>query len=367
MHADEAVERELLDGKVKIFTGSSHPELSALILDRLSQPVAPAKMKRFSNAETAVEIGVSVRNEDVYLIQSGSSQVNDHLMELLIMINACKIASARRITAVLPYFPYNKQSKKKKARGAITAKRMLLQLSLLYVACRAHRPFLRFKLVVANMLAVAGVDHIITMDLHSSQIQGFFKSPVDNLVAEPCIARYIQANYPNYTNGVVISKNAGGAKRVTSLADKLKMDFALIHRERYHINQPSHRKDEGAGEVETRLTLVGDVKGKECFMLDDMIDGTHSFIDASEHLKRCEASKVYIIATHGILSGNALEEIDECDAVDEIIVTNTYPIAESKRKISKKLRVIDISGVLAEAIRRTHNGESISYLFHTAI
>ncbi|KAJ3039582.1 Ribose-phosphate pyrophosphokinase 2 [Rhizophlyctis rosea] len=300
-------------------------------------------MKRFSNAETAVEIGVSVRNEDVFIIQSGSSAVNDHLMELLIMINACKIASARRITAVLPYFPYNKQSKKKKARGAITAK------------------------LVANMLAVAGVDHIITMDLHSSQTQGFFKSPVDNLTAEPCIIRYIRDNYPDYQNGVVISKNAGGAKRVTSLADRLKMDFALIHRERYHIEQPRRSKAEGGGDIETRLTLVGDVKGKECFIIDDIIDGTNSFLDASSHLKKCGASKVYTIATHGILSGNALHEIEQCEAVDQVIVTNSYPVADAKRFASTKLKVIDVSGVLAEAIRRTHNGESISYLFSVPV
>ncbi|TPX65603.1 ribose-phosphate diphosphokinase [Spizellomyces sp. 'palustris'] len=217
------------------------------------------------------------------------------------------------------------------------------------------------------MLATAGVDHIITMDLHSSQIQGFFKSPVDNLVAEPCIARYIRDRFPNYQNGVVISKNAGGAKRVTSLADKLGIDFALIHRERYHINQPAHSKDDGLEGIETRLTLVGDVKDKICFMLDDIIDGTHSFLDSSEHLKRCGAFKVYIIATHGILSGNAVQEIEECDAVDEVIVTNTYPFPDWKVAASKKLHFIDISGVLAEAIRRTHNGESISYLFHTAI
>ncbi|KAL2916903.1 ribose-phosphate pyrophosphokinase 1 [Polyrhizophydium stewartii] len=323
--------------KVKIFTGSSHPELASLVLERLGIPASPAILKRFSNAETSVEIGESVRDADVFIIQSGSTAVNDHLMELLIMISACRSASARRITAVLPYFPYNKQSKKKKARAAITAK------------------------LVSNMLHVAGVDHIITMDLHSSQIQGFFNKPVDNLLAEPSIARYMKERFESVlSRGVVISKNAGGAKRVTSLADRLKIDFALIHRERYHLQADSEL-------TETRLTLVGDVKGKICFMVDDVIDGTHSFLDSCEHLKKCEAEKVYIIATHGILSGDALQEIEECSAVDEVIVTNTYPMAEAKRRSSSKLSIIDISGVFAEAIRRTHNSESISYLFHTAI
>ncbi|KAJ3188418.1 hypothetical protein HDU85_005569 [Gaertneriomyces sp. JEL0708] len=338
--------------KVKVFSGSSHAGLAALILDRLGLPASPATMKRFSNAETSVEIGVSVRNEDVYIIQSGSTMTNDHLMELLIMINACKGASARRITAVLPYFPYNKQSKKK-TRGAITAK------------------------LVASMLATAGVDHIITMDLHSSQVQGFFACPVDNLVAEPCIARYIRDNFSEWKDGVVVSKNAGGTKRVTQLADILQIDFALVHRERYHSNvdtqttQPSLPDGVTDGyssdTEETRLTLVGDVKGRTCFVLDDMVDSPHSFLDAAEHLKRCGASKVYIIATHGILSGTAVPDIEHCEAVDGAIVTNTYPIPDWKFASAKKLRIIDISGVLAEAIRRTHNGESISYLFHTAI
>ncbi|TPX35967.1 ribose-phosphate diphosphokinase [Synchytrium microbalum] len=347
--------------KVKIFSGSSHPELAGMILERLGLPPATATLKRFSNAETAVEIGVSVRNEDVYIIQSGSSQVNDDLMELLIFINACKIASSRRITAVLPYFPYNKQSKKKKiARGAITAK------------------------LVANMLSVAGVDHVITMDLHSSQVQGFFSRPVDNLLAEPTVAKYIRDKYPDWQNGVIISKNAGGAKRATSLADRLKIDFALIHREKNHMREDlngnetdstetsediyHYQQDDGFGEIETtRLTLVGDVKGKPAFIVDDSIDSTHSFLDAAVHLKLSEASKVYIVATHGILAGNACQEIEDCDAVDEVIVTNSYPISDAKKAMTKKLRIIDISGVLAEAIRRTHNGESISYLFHNPV
>ncbi|RKP03994.1 hypothetical protein CXG81DRAFT_8820 [Caulochytrium protostelioides] len=324
--------------KIKCFSGSSHPELSALILERLGLPAAPATVKRFANQELVVDLGCSVRDEDVFIIQSGSTSTNDHLFELLIMINACKIASARRITAVLPYFPYNKQSKKKKPRGAITAK------------------------LVGNMLAVAGVDHIITLDLHSSQIQGFFNKPVDNLVAEPTIARFIREQFPNYEQGVVICKNAGGAKRVTSLADRLNMDFALIHRERYHVQQ-EHARPAGT----TRLTLVGDVQGKVCFMVDDIIDGTHSFLDAAEHLKRCGASHVFVIATHGILSDAGVFEIEANAAVDGLIVTNSYPISAEKVAGCRKLRMIDISGTLAEAIRRTHNGESISYLFNTAI
>ncbi|CAG8582765.1 1934_t:CDS:2, partial [Ambispora leptoticha] len=197
--------------RTKVFSGSSHVELAISICEKLGiGSPAPVILKKFSNQETSVEIGqcCSVRNEDVFIIQSGSTHTNDHLMELLIMISACKGASASRITAVMPYFPYCKQSKKKKHRGAITAK------------------------MVANLLSVAGVDHIITMDLHASQIQGFFNKPVDNLYAEPTIAKWIQDTVPGYSRGVVVSKNPGGAKRVTSLADRLKLDFAIIHTDR---------------------------------------------------------------------------------------------------------------------------------------
>lgn len=386
---------------LRIFTGSSHPELTARISDRLGLQISPAISKKFPNREMFLELGVSVRNKDVFLVQSGSPHINDHLMELLIMINACKSASAKRITAVIPYFPYTKQSKKK-GRVAITAK------------------------LVANMLAVAGVDHLITMDLHSSQMQGFFNKPIDNLYAEPSIAKYIIMNVPDHKSGVVVSKNAGGAKRVTSLADRLKIDFALIHRERHHgkrpqlssaslleggkslfdsvvvgSGQPHNAKFPSESEDENdltsgryiestdeedelarnrittedpppfgnlRLTLIGDVQGKTCFLLDDIIDDPHSYMDAARHLKNFGASKIYLVATHGILSGDALSQLSRCEEIYQVVVTNSYPIPEHKINQSRnKLRIIDISGVLSEAIRRTHNGESISYLFHTAI
>ena len=191
----------------KLFAGSSHSELAKKVAARLGLPLGKVLVDRFANNETRVELLETVRGEDVYVLQTGIGDVNDMLMELLIMIHDCKMASARRVTAVIPYFPYSKQSKKRKPRGAITAK------------------------LIANMLLTAGVDHIITLDLHASQIQGFFDIPVDNLFAEPSIARYIQETYPDYeSRAVVVAKNAGGAKRVTSLADRMKMDFALLHK-----------------------------------------------------------------------------------------------------------------------------------------
>ncbi|KAI9142670.1 phosphoribosyltransferase-like protein [Paraphysoderma sedebokerense] len=336
--------------KAKVFTGSSHTELAAQIVENLAIPAAPVIVKQFENKELALELGVSVRNEDVFIIQSGSDEVNDHLMELLILINSCRVASAKRITAVIPYFPYSKQSKKKRARGAISAK------------------------LVANMLSVAGVDHIITMDLHSDQMQGFFNRPVDNLLSEPTISKFIMEEIPEYQNGVVVSKNPGGVKRVTSLADRLKIDFAMIHKERNRkkkakkivldpayatsrdsLNVLASSEDESLPSSATTgvtstatptpgpenvdqspnlisqeestsannkqydgLQLVGDVNGKIAFILDDMIDSPDSFVAAARLLARKGASRVYIIATHGILSCNALQEIEECDAVYQV-------------------------------------------------
>lgn len=194
--------------KCKVFVGSSHPELGKLVCDRLGVEPAPCTLKKFSNGETSVQIGVSIRDEDVYIIQSGSPQINDHIMELLILISACRGGSASKITAVIPQFPYSKQSKMKKHRGAITAR------------------------MLANLLIMAGADHVVSMDLHASQMQGFFTKPVDNLFGAPTLARWIRHNISDWENAVVVSKNPGGTKRVTALADSLKINFAMIHTDR---------------------------------------------------------------------------------------------------------------------------------------
>ncbi|CAG7952665.1 unnamed protein product [Penicillium nalgiovense] len=199
---------------VQIFSGNSHPGLADTICERLGTVPAKANLGKFANGETSVNIGTSVRNQDVYIIQSGSEKINDSVMELLIMISACKGGSAKSITAVMPYFPYSRQSKKKSHRGAITAR------------------------MLANLLTIAGVDHVITMDLHASQMQGFFGKPVDNLFAEPFIARWIRMNVPGWKDAVVVSKNAGGTKRVTSLADTLKLNFGIVTTDRRRPKVP---------------------------------------------------------------------------------------------------------------------------------
>ncbi|EER25513.1 ribose-phosphate pyrophosphokinase, putative [Coccidioides posadasii C735 delta SOWgp] len=502
---------------VQIFSGTSHPALTEAICERLGTVPAKCELRKFSNGETCVNIGVSVRNQDVFIVQSGSSKINDSVMELLIMISACKGGSAKSITAVLPYFPYSRQSKKKSHRGAITAR------------------------MLANLLSIAGVDHVITVDLHASQMQGFFGKPVDNLFAESLIARWIRINVPRWHEAVVVTKNAGGSKRVTSLADALKLNFGIVttdrRRQKYNHNsmtdsaiffdsvdhnlanvrnaefQPrnvSHRAslptrprpqdinlnssslpdpfidaqpntlatlpeesrtpqsglgeaghddddttneytDERAREVvtarlvqghlvdddypsanlsstaasvsgfnvtverteiydgasldptsesavstlssfqpehalggsfdaaassdeedekaqnsnhERTITLVGDVRDKTVFIVDDMIDRAGSWIAAAETVvKKGGANKVYCIATHGLFGENSLEQMERCDCIDYVVITNTFPIDPQRARRMKKLVVLDVSALLSESIRRHHYGESISSLF----
>ena len=519
---------------VKVFTGTSHPALAEAICQRLGTTPAKCDLGYFANGEIRVQIGTSIRNEDVFIVQSGSQSINDSVMELLIMIAACKGGSAKSITAVIPYFPYSRQSKKKAHRGAIAAK------------------------MVANLMVVAGVSHVITVDLHSSQMRGFFGKPVDNLLAEPIIVRWIKANVRNWRDAVVVSKNVGGTKRVTSLADVLKLSFAIVSTDRDRTRQtqqhtgmmdstvffdaiepqsirtqareeieadahdadnetagrsssrkrranqdrskpqtngarlpprpkavtiassptthvaadlspsrspspnplqraetlPSARRpseyeaneafndekardvivsrliqghlvdddhpspalsalsasasaylegqlpdavdespndpmtssfvstasslrpdhalggsfdatassdEDEAGfkhpELEHTVTLVGDVKDRTVLIMDDIIDKASSWITAAETcVKRGLARKVYCIGVHALFEADSLEELERCDSIDYIVVTNTFPIASDKLKMSKKLIVIDLSNLLSEAIRRNHHG-----------
>lgn len=413
--------------KCKVFVGSSHPELGKLVCERLGVEPAPCTLKKFSNGETSVLIGVSVRDEDVYIVQSSSPTVNDHIMELLILISACRGGSASKITAVIPQFPYSKQSKMKKHRGAITAR------------------------MLANLLIMAGADHVVSMDLHASQMQGFFTKPVDNLYGAPTLARWIRHNIPNWQEAVVVSKNPGGTKRVTALADSLKINFAMIHTDRrrakdgydasnkkafisprkklignewgdneednivsemqtarvvqghvvnddyplpqthvttHKVNHSyealgqativngdalggtfdaanSDDEDEPTSIAQEKLiTLVGDVNGKAAIILDDMIDKPNSFIAAAEHLVlNCGAKAVYVVGTHGVFNDKCLETLNDSPCIEKIVVTNTYPIEKERIERNDKLAVIDVSPIFAECIRRDHFGESISVLF----
>ncbi|KAJ7880259.1 phosphoribosyltransferase-like protein [Mycena olivaceomarginata] len=316
---------------IKVFSGTSHPELAEIIAHRIGLPVSRAEITKNNIGETNVRIGESVREDDVYIVNTGCGAVNTALMELCIMIHACKIASAKRITAVIPLFPYARQDKKDKSRAPITAK------------------------LVANMLQRSGCDHVITMDLHASQIQGFFDVPVDNvsalsaLYAEPSVILYIRTHF-NLEDIVIVSPDAGGAKRATSMADRLGVDFALFHKERKKANEVS------------RMVLVGRCAGKTAILVDDMADTCGTLVLAASHLADAGASRVCAIVTHGILSGNALSAVME-SKLEKLIVTNTLPQTENQAQCAK-IEVIDIGAVLGEVIRRSHYGESVSKLFH---
>uniref|UniRef100_A0A1B6GKE6 Ribose-phosphate pyrophosphokinase 2 n=2 Tax=Proconiini TaxID=565685 RepID=A0A1B6GKE6_9HEMI len=332
---------------IKVFSGTSHPDLAQRVVDRLGIDLGKVVTKKFSNLETCVEIGESVRGEDVYIVQSGSGEINDNLMELLIMINACKIASASRVTAVIPCFPYARQDKKDKALiddDSVPARTRFLNNEWKF---RSRAP-ISAKLV-ANMLSVAGADHIITMDLHASQIQGFFDIPVDNLYAEPAVLKWIKENITEWRNSIIVSPDAGGAKRVTSIADRLNVEFALIHKERKKANEVAS------------MVLVGDVKDRVAILVDDMADTCGTICHAAEKLMEAGATKVYAILTHGIFSGPAVSRINNA-CFEAVVVTNTIP-QEQHMKDCPKIRCIDVSMMFAEAVRRTHNGESVSYLF----
>lgn len=253
----------------------------------------------------------------VFILQSTEpGNINDHIMELLILINACRTASARRITAVLPNFPYARQDKKDKSRAPITAKLM------------------------ANMLQTAGCNHIITMDLHASQIQGFFNVPVDNLYAEPSTLRWIRENLV-VQDCVIVSPDAGGAKRATSIADGLDLGFALIHKERARPNEVS------------RMTLVGDVKGRIAILVDDMADTCGTLVKAADVVMDHGASEVIAIVTHGILSGNAIEKLN-ASRLKKLVVTNTVP-HEEKKRLCPRIETIDISPTVRSTRLRLHS------------
>jgi len=296
---------------------------------RLNIPLTPCVVEKFSNGEINVKIRESVRDEDVFILQTGCADVNDNLMEMLILISACKTASARRITAVVPCYPYARQDKKERSRAPITAK------------------------LIANMLVVAGCDHLITMDLHASQIQGFFDIPVDNLYSEPLMMNYIKREINGWKNGIVISPDAGGAKRVTSIADKLGLDFALINR---------LRDNKVKNSPERMQLVVGDVRGKIAILVDDMVDTGTTLTLAAHALKEQGAAEVHVIISHGLFAGMDLSTLETLP-IERLVVTNSNPQTQNLSAANGKLEVLDISPTIAESIRRTHNGESISLLF----
>ncbi|KOB78060.1 Ribose-phosphate pyrophosphokinase 1,2 [Operophtera brumata] len=343
---------------IVILSGNSHPELAELIANRLGVNKGGCSVYHKTNRETIVEIGDSIRGKNIYIVQTGTKDVNNNIMELLIMAYACKTSSARSIVGVIPYLPYSKQCKMRK-RGCIVTK------------------------LLAKMMCKSGLTHIITMDLHQKEIQGFYECPVDNLRASPFLLQYIQESIPDYRNSVIVARNPGSAKKATSYAERLRLAIAVIHGEQKEAESdevdgrysppciPSVRSRTISYSVDRSRTMdvsvgvpVHPAKEKPPINVvgdDDMIDDVQSFVAAAEVLKECGAYKIYVLATHGLLSSDAPRLIED-SPIDEVVVTNTVP-HELQKMQCNKIKTIDISVLLSEAIRRIHNKESMSYLF----
>ncbi|HBC93828.1 MAG TPA: ribose-phosphate pyrophosphokinase [Pelotomaculum sp.] len=308
--------------RLKIFTGNANPELAEEIAQYLGVSVGDAKCTRFCDGEIQVKINESVRGADVFIMQPTCSPVNEHLMELLIMIDAVRRASAKRITAVLPYYGYARQDRKTRARDPITAK------------------------LVANILNASGARRVLCMDLHAGQIQGFFDIPVDHLPGVPILAEYIlQIGLDNI---VVVSPDLGGVTRARELAERIGATIAIIDKRRPEPN------------VAEVSSIIGRIKGKNVVMLDDIIDTAGTITKGAEALKQWGANDIYVCCTHPILSGPAIKRLDEAP-IKEVIVTNTIPVL--KEKMIDKIKVLSVAPLLGEAIIRIHEDLSVSKLF----
>ncbi|SHF33543.1 ribose-phosphate pyrophosphokinase [Caldanaerobius fijiensis DSM 17918] len=308
--------------KIKIFSGNANRELAKAIAENVGVPLGDAEVKTFSDGEICVKINETVRGADVFIIQPTCHPVNNNLMELLIMIDACKRASAGRINAVIPYYGYARQDRKARARDPITAK------------------------LVADLITVAGADRVLTMDLHAAQIQGYFNIPTDHLLGAPILSKYI-INM-NIKNPIVVSPDHGSAGRARNFAEKLDCPMAIIDK---------RRPKENVAEV---MNIIGDVKGKTAILIDDMVDTAGTLTLAAEALIENGAVEVYAAATHGVLSGPAIERI-ESSPIKELIITDSIPLPEHKR--SPKIKVVSVAPLFAEAIVRIYEGMSVSKLF----
>lgn len=311
--------------ELKIFTGNAHRELAGRVVDRLRMDMGNAHVGRFSDGEVSVEIGENVRGKDVFIIQPTCAPTNDNLMELIVMADCLRRASASRITAVVPYFGYARQDRRvRSARVPITAK------------------------VVADMIVKAGIDRLLTLDLHADQIQGFFDIPVDNIYATPVLLIDIEGQ--NYDDIMIVSPDVGGVVRARAMAKQLDdADLAIIDKRRPEANQSQV------------MHIIGDVDGRTCLLVDDMVDTAGTLCSAADALHENGAVKVVAYCTHPVLSGNAIVNIEN-SSLDELVVTDTIPLQESARNCTK-IRQLSIADELAESIRRISNEESLSALF----
>ncbi|OGW33128.1 MAG: phosphoribosylpyrophosphate synthetase [Nitrospirae bacterium GWC2_56_14] len=309
--------------EIKIFTGNANPALAQELCQKMNIPLGNALVGCFSDGEINVQIVDNVRGMDVFVVQPTSSPGNRHLMELLIMIDALKRASSARITAVLPYYGYSRQDRKVQPRVPITSK------------------------LVADLITTAGANRVLTVDLHAGQIQGFFNIPVDNLFAAPVLLDYIRAK--TFKNLAVVSPDAGGVERARAFAKRLGASLAIIDKRRDKPNEAQV------------MNIIGDVKGHDCLLLDDMVDTAGTLAEGAGALKANGAGNIYAACTHAVLSGPAVQRIND-SPLSELITTNTIAL-DSKQKECKKLKVLSVAPLLAEAITRIHEETSLSSLF----
>jgi ribose-phosphate pyrophosphokinase len=314
-------------GELKVFSGSAHPGLAREIASFLGVPVGQSRLRRFPDSEVSFQIDENIRGTDVFIVQptcaSHSGSVDQHLVELLIMIDAFRRSSAARITAVLPYYGYARQDRKDKPRVPISAK------------------------LVANILSAAGTNRVLTMDLHKAQIQAFFDIPVDHLFAAPVIIDYLsRLDYPRLT---LVSPDAGGAERARAYAKRLGAELAIIDK---------RRTDDGTAEV---MNVIGDVEGRTCILQDDIIDTAGTITKGASALKANGADRVLACAVHGVLSGPAIERIEK-SPIDQLIVTNTIPLSPAGQ-VCSKIMVLSVARLLGQAIKSIHEETSVSSLF----
>jgi ribose-phosphate pyrophosphokinase len=307
---------------MKIFSGNANFAMAEEIAEHLGMEVSRADVRKFSDGEIFIEIRENVRGTDSFIIQPTCTPVNDHLMELVIMADAMRRASARRITAVLPYYGYARQDRKVAPRVPISAK------------------------VVAEMLMAVGVRRVLCMDLHAGQIQGFFNIPVDHLYAAPVLIDYIRANFDDF---IMISPDAGGVERTRAFAKRLNCGLAIIDKRR---DRPNHSE---------AMHVIGDVRGKVAILMDDMVDTAGTLCNGADTLLENGAKEVHACCSHPVLSGPAVDRL-RSSAIKSLVVTNTIPLRENARECGK-IKVLSVSALLAEAIRRIHNEDSVSSLF----
>ncbi|MDR2436947.1 MAG: ribose-phosphate pyrophosphokinase [Endomicrobium sp.] len=308
--------------ELKIVSGNANLELTKKITENIGVELSEAKVGRFSDGEIQVKIVDNVRGADCFIIQPTCPSVNENLMELLILADALKRASAKRITAVIPYYGYARQDRKSEPRVPITAR------------------------LVANLLATAGITRLLTMDLHAGQIQGFFDIPVDHLYAKPILSKYFQDK--DLKDVVVVSPDAGGADRARSFAKSIHADLVIVDKRRPHPNEASV------------MNVIGEVKGKTCIIIDDLVDTAGTLTKVADAIKEKGAVRVLAAATHGVLSGQAKQRVQN-SALEELVITDTIPLSEEGP--NEKIVVLSVASILAEAIKRISNDESISTLF----